>query len=200
MRRHAGHMSALLSTRNAAFAKLLAQIIRLRAHYPDHLIKSIRLDNAGEFTSKLSMTTACLLGLMLSIQFPMCIPRMVSQRLPLNEFKWSPGHWSCAPIFLSLPGGMQYWHAAMLIRLRPTATQAFSAQQLVTGYEPSISHLRIFGLCPFYVPITPPQRLRWVLRDEWKVADSLPDAFSDLAKVTRSHIPAANVPARMESA
>ena len=42
----------LLSTRNAAFAKLLAQIIKLRAHHPDYLIKSIRLDNAGEFTSQ----------------------------------------------------------------------------------------------------------------------------------------------------
>ena len=42
----------LLSTRNVAFARLLAQIIRLRAHFPDHPIKSIRLDNAGEFTSK----------------------------------------------------------------------------------------------------------------------------------------------------
>ncbi|KAK9924069.1 hypothetical protein M0R45_032457 [Rubus argutus] len=43
---------ALLSTRNAAFAKLLAQIIKLRAHHPDYPIQSIRLDNAGEFTSK----------------------------------------------------------------------------------------------------------------------------------------------------
>ena len=42
----------LLSTRNAAFAKLLAQIIKLRAHHPDYPIKSIRLDNAGEFTSQ----------------------------------------------------------------------------------------------------------------------------------------------------
>ena len=42
----------LLSTRNAAFTKLLAQIIKLRAHHPDHLIKSIRLDNAGEFMSQ----------------------------------------------------------------------------------------------------------------------------------------------------
>ena len=42
----------LLSTRNVAFAKLLAQIIKLRTHFPDHPIKSIRLDNAGEFTSK----------------------------------------------------------------------------------------------------------------------------------------------------
>ena len=42
----------LLSTHNQAFARLLAQIIRLRAHFPDYLIKSIRLDNAGEFTSQ----------------------------------------------------------------------------------------------------------------------------------------------------
>ncbi|KAM1025235.1 hypothetical protein ACFX2C_038430 [Malus domestica] len=42
----------LLSTRNAAFAKLLAQIIKLRAHHLDYPIKSIRLDNAGEFMSQ----------------------------------------------------------------------------------------------------------------------------------------------------
>ena len=30
------------------------------------------------------------------------------------------------------------------------------------------------------------------------VADSMPDAFTDLAKMTRSHIPAANVPARID--
>ena len=37
----------LLSTRNAAFSKLLAQVIKLKAHYRDYPIKSIRLDNAG---------------------------------------------------------------------------------------------------------------------------------------------------------
>ena len=42
----------LLSTCNVDFARLLAHIIRLRVHFPDHPIKSIRLDNAGEFTSK----------------------------------------------------------------------------------------------------------------------------------------------------
>ncbi|KAM2879505.1 hypothetical protein FF1_014994 [Malus domestica] len=42
----------LLSTLNAACDKLLAQIIRLRARHLDYLIKSIRLDNAGEFTSQ----------------------------------------------------------------------------------------------------------------------------------------------------
>ena len=34
------------------FSKLLAQVIKLKAHHPDYLIKSIRLDNVGEFTSK----------------------------------------------------------------------------------------------------------------------------------------------------
>ena len=43
----------LLSTRNIAFARLLAQIIRLRAQFLDYLIKTIRLDNAGEFTFKI---------------------------------------------------------------------------------------------------------------------------------------------------
>ena len=36
----------LWSSPYAAYAKLLAQMIRLRAHYPNHPINSIRLDNA----------------------------------------------------------------------------------------------------------------------------------------------------------
>ena len=42
----------LLSSRNLAFAKLLAQMIRLRAQFPDYPIKTIRLDNSGKFTSQ----------------------------------------------------------------------------------------------------------------------------------------------------
>ena len=42
----------LLSTRNVAFTRLLAQIIKLRAHFSEYNIKSIRMDNASEFTSK----------------------------------------------------------------------------------------------------------------------------------------------------
>jgi hypothetical protein len=37
----------LLSTWNHAFAKLIAQVIWLRASKPEHRIKSIRMDNAG---------------------------------------------------------------------------------------------------------------------------------------------------------
>jgi len=56
----------------------------------------------------------------------------------------------------------------MLVRLRPTATQSFSALQLVTVYEPDVSHLRIFG-CAIYVSIAlpqcikiGPQRRKWI--------------------------------------
>ena len=49
----------LLSTRNLAYAHLLAQIIKLRAHFPDHPIKTIPLDNTSEFSSTFFMTIAC---------------------------------------------------------------------------------------------------------------------------------------------
>ncbi|KAJ1280008.1 hypothetical protein BS78_04G199400 [Paspalum vaginatum] len=42
----------LLSTWNHAFAKFIAQIIRLRAGFSENRIKAVRMDNAGEFTSK----------------------------------------------------------------------------------------------------------------------------------------------------
>ena len=42
----------LLSTRNIDFAKLLAQIIQLKAQFPDHPVKKNCLDNAGKFSSQ----------------------------------------------------------------------------------------------------------------------------------------------------
>ena len=42
----------LLSKRNVAFARLLAQMIKLRVQVPDYPIKTIRLDNVDEFTSQ----------------------------------------------------------------------------------------------------------------------------------------------------
>jgi hypothetical protein len=44
--------ACLLSTRNVAFTRLIAQIIRLHAQFPDFSIKKIRLDNAVEYTSQ----------------------------------------------------------------------------------------------------------------------------------------------------
>jgi hypothetical protein len=50
-------------------------------------------------------------------------------------------------------------HIAALIRLRPTVFHKFFPLQLVSGREPNLSHLKIFG-CTVYVPISPPQRTK----------------------------------------
>jgi Integrase core domain len=58
----------LLATRNVTFARLLAQIIQLRANFPDYQIKSIRLDNAGEFTSQ-SFNDYCM-SIGIKVEYP----------------------------------------------------------------------------------------------------------------------------------
>jgi len=65
----------LLSTQNHAFAKLIAQIIRLRASFPENRIKAIRMDNAGEFTSK-AFNDYCLA---LSINVEHSVPHVHTQ-------------------------------------------------------------------------------------------------------------------------
>jgi hypothetical protein len=42
----------LLFTCNHAFAKFMTQVIRLKVNYPEYRIKSIRMDNAAEFSSR----------------------------------------------------------------------------------------------------------------------------------------------------
>jgi len=50
---HVDHFMVLIdaSTCNQTLTKLLAQLIKLRAHFPHYPIKKICLDNVGEFTS-----------------------------------------------------------------------------------------------------------------------------------------------------
>ena len=48
-------------------------------------------------------------------------------------------------------------HSTNLIRFRPTANHDLSPLQLAKGYQPNISHLRVFG-CAVYVPIAPAHR------------------------------------------
>ena len=45
------HVSLLL-TQNHVFAKIIVQVIKLKAQHPEHQIKSIRMDNAAEFSSR----------------------------------------------------------------------------------------------------------------------------------------------------
>lgn len=97
---------ALLSTRNAAYAKLLAQIIHLRAHHPDHPIKSICLDNAGEFT----FDDYCVsIGIDVEHSVPHVHTQMVLQKPPSRGYGWWEGRWSCVPSYPLLLGLMQYY-------------------------------------------------------------------------------------------
>ncbi|KAL4026378.1 hypothetical protein IC575_014807 [Cucumis melo] len=149
----------LLSSRNLAFARLLAQIIKLRAQFLDYTIKNIRLDNAGEFISQAFNNYCMSTGINIEhhvahvhtqnglaetfIKHLQLIarPLLMREKLPLSI-------WSHAIL-----------HAASLIRIRPTSYHKYSLKLLAYGQEPNISHLRIFG-CAVYVSIFPPQRTK----------------------------------------
>ncbi|KAJ0575449.1 putative RNA-directed DNA polymerase [Helianthus annuus] len=272
------HVS-LLATRNVAFARLLAQIIQLRAHFPENPIKTIRVDNAGEFTSQAFNDYCISVGI--KVEHPVA---HVHTQNGLAESLIKRLQIIARPLLMrcKLPSsawGHAILHAAALIRLRPTADHEYSPLQLVSGREPNLSHLKIFG-CAVYVPISPPQRTimgpqrrlgiyigfnspsiikylepltgdmftarfadcqfnetvfpvlggdktkeRLVTQElTWnasslsnldprsgqcesevqkiihlqRIANELPDAFTDTNMVTKSHIPASNAPARIE--
>ncbi|KAL0533327.1 hypothetical protein IC582_030143 [Cucumis melo] len=266
----------LLSSRNLTFARLLAQIIKLRAKFPDYTIKNIRLDNAGEFTSQAFNNYCMSTGI--NIKHPVA---HVHTQNGLAESFIKRLQLIARPLLMREKLLLSIWghaiqHAASLIRIRPTSYHKYSLTQLAYGQEPNISHLRIFGYA-VYVPISPPQRtkmgpqrrlgiyvgfespsiIRYLeplmgdvftaqfadchfnetnfptlrrgikkLKNEidWNVsllshldprtkqcelevqkiihlqsvANQMPDAFTDTKKVTKSYIPAANAPSRIE--
>ncbi|KAM2731492.1 hypothetical protein EV2_035147 [Malus domestica] len=149
----------LLSTMNAAFSKLLDQVIKLKAHHPNYLIKSIRLDNAGEFTSKTFDDYCMLVG----VEVEHYVPYVHTQNGLAEAFiKCLQMIARSLVIRTKLPiatWGYAILHTSKLVHLRPVVTQPFTALQLVIGYEPDISHLRVFG-CSVYVPISLPLRTK----------------------------------------
>ncbi|KAJ9535920.1 hypothetical protein OSB04_un000919 [Centaurea solstitialis] len=149
----------LLSSRNLAFARLLSQLIRLRAHFPDYPIKAIRLDNAGEFTSQIFNDYCMSIGI--KVEHPVA---HVHTQNGLAESLIKRLQMIARPMIMKSKLPVSAWghailHAATLIRIRPTSYNASSPLKTVFGQEPNISHLRIFG-CAVYVPIAPPQRTK----------------------------------------
>jgi hypothetical protein len=149
----------LLSTRNVAFARFLAQIIKLRAHFPDYSIKKVRLDNAGEFTSQAFNDYCMSVGIVVEhsvahVHTQNGLAESLIKRLQLIA----------RPLIMRTKLPVSIWghailHAASLIRVRPSAYHTYTPLQLAFGQEPNVSHLRIFG-CAVYVPIAPPQRTK----------------------------------------
>ncbi|KAM1132375.1 hypothetical protein EV1_046421 [Malus domestica] len=245
-----------------AFSKLLAYVIKLKAHYPDYRIKSIRLDNAGEFTSK--SFDDCCMSVGVKVEHP--IPYVHTKNGLVKAFIKCLQMIARSLVILTklsiTAWGHAILHATMLVCLRPIATQPYSALQLVTGYEhdicavyvpqqmmgicigydsPSIIHYlepltdnlftARFANCHFYEIVFQSLRgdknvnvsderceLSWTtptlshldpsttqsetemqrILNLQSIAQSMPYAFTDLVRVTISHIPAANVPAMMD--
>jgi transposase InsO family protein len=131
------HVS-LLSTRNHAFAKITAQLIKLKAYYPEHRIQSIRMDNAAEFSSRTFNDYCMALG----IQIQHSVPYVHTQN-GLAE---------------SLIKRIKLIARPILINCKlPTSCWGHAVLHVVRGNPLSISHLRKFG-CAVYVPISPPKR------------------------------------------
>jgi hypothetical protein len=135
----------LLSTRNVAFARLLAQIIKLRAQFPDYSIKTIRLDNAGEFRSQ-AFDDYCM---SIGIEIEHSVAHVHTQN-GLAESFIKRLQLIARPLLMKTKLPTSVWghailHAASLVRIRPTAYHQYSPLQLAFGHEPDISHLRVFG-------------------------------------------------------
>ena len=162
----------LLSTRSVAFARFLTQIIRLRAQFPDYTIKKVRLDNTGEFMSQAFNDYYMSIG----IAVDHLVAHIHTQN-GLAESLIKHLQLIVRPLIMRIKLtisvlGHGVLHAAVLIRIRPSAHHEYSPLQLVFGQEPNISHLRIFG-CAVYVPIAPPQRIKWVLKEDWEYMSAM---------------------------
>ena len=131
----------LLPSRNVAFARLLALIIRLRAQFPNHLIKTIRLDNAGEFSSQTFLDYCMSIGI--DVQHPVA---HVHSQNGLAESLIKCLQLIARPLLLKTKFPLLAWghaiiHTANLIHLHPIANHDLSPLQLAKGYQPNISHL-----------------------------------------------------------
>ncbi|KAL0558683.1 hypothetical protein IC582_003263 [Cucumis melo] len=149
----------LLSSRNLTFARLLAQIIKLRAQFLDYTIKNIRLDNAGEFTSQ-AFNNYCMST---GINIEHLVAHVHTQN-GLTESFIKRLQLIARPLLMRAKLPLSIWghailHATSLIRIRMTFYHKYSPTQLAYSQEPNISHLQIFG-CAVYIPISPPQRTK----------------------------------------
>ena len=119
----------------------MTQIIRLRAQFPDHPIKTIHLDNAGEFSSQTFHYYCMSIGT--DVQHPVA---HVHYNNGLAESFIKRLQLIARPLVLKSKLPLSAWgraiiHAANLIHLRPTANHDLSPLQLAKGYQPNILHL-----------------------------------------------------------
>jgi Integrase core domain len=116
----------LLATRNVAFASLLARIIQLRANFLNYKIKSIRLDNAREFTSQ-SFNDYCM-SIEIKVEHPVA---HVHTQNGLAESLFKRLQLIARPVLMKYNLPSSAWghiilYVVALIKLRPTASHKVS--------------------------------------------------------------------------
>jgi len=140
----------LLSTRNLAFVRLLGQSITLRAQFRDYIIKTIRFDNANEFTSQ-AFNDYCM-SLKINIEHHVAhihiqngLVELLLKHLQLiarSLHMWTK--------LLVSTWGHIVLHAATLIHIRPTTYHKFSLLKLVfrswAKHYPS-KNIWLCGIC-----------------------------------------------------
>ena len=109
------------------------------------------------FLLQLFMTIACPWGI--EVQYPVA---QTHTHNGLVESLIKHLQWIARPLLLRTKLPLSAWghallHAGNLICLRPIGDHDFSPSQIVSGSQPNISHLRVFG-CAVYVPIPPKPR------------------------------------------
>jgi hypothetical protein len=133
-----------------------ASLLKL-PNYPKHAIKSIRMDNATEFSLKAFNNYCMVLGINMkhSVSYVHMQNGLAEALLMRIKLIARPLLQNC-----NLPKscwGHAVLHAVDLIQIRSIAYNMVSPLQLVSGNQPNIFHLRKFG-CAVYIPISPPHR------------------------------------------
>nr|AAK91878.1 Putative copia-type pol polyprotein [Oryza sativa]AAP52115.1 retrotransposon protein, putative, Ty1-copia subclass [Oryza sativa Japonica Group] len=170
----------LLSTRNHAFPKLISQIIRLKASFPDSCVQSIRMDNAGEFRSKAFDDYYLAMGIKDptgSWGYTLVMRLSIIKYLePMTGDLHTARYADCIFDEDHFPtlGGVRHLEECRDVIWNATGMQSLDPRTS----EVELEVQRIINL--------------------QNIANKLPDAFTDYKGVTRSHIPAVNAPERVE--
>ena len=132
---------------------------KLRVQFLDYPIKTIRLDNVGEFTSQ-TLNDYCM---SIGINIEHLVTHVHTQN-GLAESLIKRLQLIARPLLMKTKLPTSTWghavmHATSLIRIRSTSYHEYSSSQLVLSKQPNISHLRVFG-CVVHVPIVPPQHTK----------------------------------------
>ena len=128
---------SLLSTRNLAFPRLLAMIIKIRVHNPNVRIKTLMMDNATEFKSKTFEDFCTATGIHLTY----FVPYEHSQN-GLAEAYIKKLQMVARPLLLHAKLLATLWghailHATALLRLCPTLLNPITSQELLIGRTPT---------------------------------------------------------------